>query len=392
MSDKKLLQDLTIIELKKVLKEMKLPISRNKAELRTRILAADPDDHRLERICENMEEAANMSDEAGDNSPLPDSDAVRSNQSEGMSSHNVSYELELLRRERLLLQREIDIIRQENERLKNASPQAREVDQSRSPSMNIKVISELLNEYSRADQDFIKWETQIHLLKDTYALSDNLVKILIGLRLKGKALAWFHSKPELLSMAASDILHELKVMYNHRPSKIDLRKQFEARTWQSGETFHDYYHEKILKANRVPIPEDEILDYVIDGISDLHLRNQARMQNFMSTKNLLRAFEKITIRPNFKSQLKMTGDKNEVKVKDSKLSTMEETRSKGNRCYNCNQPGHIASECKRSRREKGSCYSYGEFGHAIKDCLKKATLVETKEISNVDIIPEDHNF
>jgi len=37
---------------------------------------------------------------------------------------------------------------------------------------------------------------------------------------------------------------ELKVMYDHRPSKIDLHKQFEARTWQSGETIHDYYHEK----------------------------------------------------------------------------------------------------------------------------------------------------
>jgi len=321
MSDKKSLQDLTIIELKKVLKEMKLPIYGNKAELRTRILAADPDGHRLERICENMEEAVNMSDmsdEAGNNNLLPDNDAVRSNQSEGMSSHNASYELELLRRERLLLQREIDIIRQENERLKNASLQAHEVEQSQSPSVNIKVISELLNEYSDAGQDFIKWETQIHLLKDTYALSDNLVKILIGLRLKGKALAWFHSKPELLSMTASDILHELKIMYDHHPNKIYLRKQFEARTWQSGEIFHDYYHEKILKANRVPIPEDEILDYIIDGISDLYLRNQARMQNFTSTENLLRAFKKITIRPNFKSQLKMTGDKNEVNIKDSK--------------------------------------------------------------------------
>jgi len=124
MSDKKSLQDLTIIKLKKVLKEMKLPIYGNKAELRTRILAADPDGHRLEHICENMEEAANMSDmsdEAEDNNLLPDNDAIKSNQSKGMPSYNASYELELLRRERFLLQREIDIIRQENERLKNAA-------------------------------------------------------------------------------------------------------------------------------------------------------------------------------------------------------------------------------------------------------------------------------
>jgi len=125
-----------------------LSISGNKAELTARILAADPDGHRLERICENME-AADMSDmsyEVRDNNPLADNDAVRSNQSECMSNHNASYKLELLRRERLLLQREIDIIRQENEWLKNASLQVREVEQSRSPSVNIKVISELLND------------------------------------------------------------------------------------------------------------------------------------------------------------------------------------------------------------------------------------------------------
>jgi len=43
-------------------------------------------------------------------------------------------------------------------------------------------------------------------------------------------------------------------------------------------------------------------------------------------------------------------------------------------------------------KKKGSCYSCGEFGHVIKDCSKKATLIETKEISNVEIIPEENNF
>ncbi|XP_036141854.1 uncharacterized protein LOC105829629 [Monomorium pharaonis] len=60
-------------------------------------------------------------------------------------------------------------------------------------------------------------------------------------------------------------------------------------------TFHDYYHEKIIKANQIPIPEDEILDYIIDGISDSHLKlasDHARLKNFTSAAEMMRALKK----------------------------------------------------------------------------------------------------
>lgn len=297
MADKKSLPELTIPELKKELRKLNLSTTGNKEELLVRILAHDPDI--VVRGTHGNTEAACMTDTASardnDNLPIND-DAVRSIPQEGIPNINSSSELELIRRERLLLQREIDLMRQENELLRATSPLAQEAERSRKPPMNIKIISELLSEYSGVDQDFARWEAQLQLLKNTYELNDNLVKVLIGLRLKGKALTWFHSKPELLGMTALEIIRELKAMYDHRPNKIDLRKQFEARTWQPGETFHDYYHDKIIKANRVPIPEDEILDYVIDGISDVHLRNHARMQSFTSAADMLQAFKKITVR------------------------------------------------------------------------------------------------
>lgn len=75
---------------------------------------------------------------------------------EGISITNSSYELELLRRERLLLQREVDLMRQENERLKLNSPSVSEGERPKQPSMNIKIISELLGEFSGVNQDFRK--------------------------------------------------------------------------------------------------------------------------------------------------------------------------------------------------------------------------------------------
>lgn len=57
-----------------------------------------------------------------------------------------------------------------------------------------------------------------------------------------------HSKAEHIEMNCEELLYELKNMFDCRLSRLSLRKTFENRTWK-GETFNDYYHEKIIMAN-----------------------------------------------------------------------------------------------------------------------------------------------
>lgn len=38
------------------------------------------------------------------------------------------------------------------------------------------------------------------------------------------------------------------------------------------------------------------------------------------------------------------------------------------RCYNCNEEGHYAFNCKHPKREKGSCFRYGKQGHQVSQC------------------------
>ena len=60
-------------------------------------------------------------------------------------------------------------------------------------------------------------------------------------------------------------------VFDHRPNKLELRRQFEVRMWKNSESFREYFHSKIVLANHVPIVDDEIVDYIIDGIPDSQL-------------------------------------------------------------------------------------------------------------------------
>jgi len=52
--------------------------------------------------------------------------------------------------------------------------------------------------------------------------------------------------------------------------------------WKREETFHQYVHEKVILANRIPISDDEIIDYIIEGIPVTSLRDQANINKFTS--------------------------------------------------------------------------------------------------------------
>lgn len=97
--------------------------------------------------------------------------------------------------------------------------------------------------------------------------------MLINMRLKGKASEWFQLKAEHVELLLDDLLAKLSEMYDYRPTKVKLRKKSEERVWKSSKTFYQYVYEKIILANQVPIPEDEIeneiVEYLIHGIPEM---------------------------------------------------------------------------------------------------------------------------
>lgn len=163
----------------------------------------------------------------------------------------------MYRREKELAERELNLLRRELELARgmqqlNIGERERTVDREdilrEHPRPSITAISDLLGLYDGSG-DYEIWEKQLRLLKTTYRLTDEYAKVLVGMRLKGKAAEWLHSKSQHIGLPLEILLRNAR-MYDQRLSKMELKKKFEECTWKKEETFQQYVHDKVILANR----------------------------------------------------------------------------------------------------------------------------------------------
>ena len=65
---------------------------------------------------------------------------------------------------------------------------------------------------------------------------------------------------------------------------------------RGSEAFREYVHDKIIMANKVPIDDREIIPYLLQGMPDPQLRDQARLLKLRTKADLLEVFEDVTLR------------------------------------------------------------------------------------------------
>lgn len=92
-------------------------------------------------------------------------------------------------------------------------------------------------------------------------------------------------RPDHLEMSATKLLNEIGDMFDHRPNRLALQKEFENRSWRRGKSFCDYFFDKMTLTNKITIDPEELIDLIIDGISDIRLRDQARTNRYENTKD-----------------------------------------------------------------------------------------------------------
>jgi hypothetical protein len=201
--------------------------------------------------------------------------------------------MEMMRRELELLRARLSAI--DSTRYIHDAPKARMDTESGwiQNRISLNVIAELLPEFDGTMGDFRIWRNKLKILERTYQLNDNHMKILVGLRLRGKALAWLHSADEYMLLSTEELLRGLGAMFDQRLDDKVLHERFREREWRKDETFSDYVHQKIILANRMPIAERQLLGYIIDGIPNPILRNEARISGVSTEEELRARFEQV---------------------------------------------------------------------------------------------------
>lgn len=263
-----------------------------------------------------------------------------------------------------------------------------------SSRISINAISELLGNFDGSGQNFESWAQQVELIRAGYGLSDEITRIVISSKLRGKALNWFHSRSSHLTIPVEQLMYELKKMFFPQLSKIKLRRQFEDLVWSRSELFSEYVYNKVILANKANIDETDLVEYIIEGIPDESLRDQARMQRFKSKEDLLFAFEKITL----SKKSYMSSQNKDIRRDSIKTATSENDNNKENKsetkdtrfvdknkkkCYNCGLFGHMSNQCKKEKRPKGSCFRCGSTDHIIVNCPAPQKRSYSSEISNI---------
>lgn len=151
-------------------------------------------------------------------------------------------EIEICRHEKEIAKRELELARREIAFLRECRDMhsvnrkyQREaiatggdgVAASSHPRLNLTAVADLLADFDGNSGNFDTWEKQVRLLKATYRLEDDHTKILVGMKLKGKVLVWFHSKPEFISVSFDALIDELKMMFCHRQNRVTTQRTFE---------------------------------------------------------------------------------------------------------------------------------------------------------------------
>ncbi|KAH0951442.1 hypothetical protein HN011_009409, partial [Eciton burchellii] len=82
--------------------------------------------------------------------------------------------------------------------------------------------------FDAAKDGFCMWRDQLRFLEETYQLNPKHMKILVGLRLRGKVLAWLHSSKKHMQLSTKELLRELEAMYDQQADSMTLHEEFRA--------------------------------------------------------------------------------------------------------------------------------------------------------------------
>ncbi|XP_068149407.1 uncharacterized protein [Drosophila tropicalis] len=122
-------------------------------------------------------------------------------------------------------------------------------------------------------------------------------------------------------------------------------------------------------AMNAPIPENELVDLIIDGLRD----NSTRVGMLYSARTMAELKPLLERYERLRMQAAASRQSNSVKAQPTTTAVAPGNKSSGTvtsetRCFNCSGWGHYKSQCPKPMRPPNSCFKCGIVGHSYKNC------------------------
>ena len=117
-----------------------------------------------------------------------------------------------------------------------------------------------------------------------------------------------------------------------------------------------------MLGNELHLEENQLTEYVIDGMNNPNLQCQARMRDFASLNDLLRVMSRLSPEECRMERTRST---------QQGPSTPRDSQQRPIMCFNCNKFGHQANVCRKPKRAPGSCFECGKNDHQLRTALRR---------------------
>lgn len=209
--------------------------------------------------------------------------------------------------------------------------------------------------------------------------------------LKGSSLLWFETWDPDGGITWENFKTCIKDLYPEKKNLSEKLSKAVLYTSDVAETYCEYAREKLrlLRNTKVSFSEEQLIELVCGGISDINIRMASFNSRVNSTSELISLFTSYTKIP--RKRLSETSNVPFLSNKRLKLENLHPYKPPT--CFLCNKTGHNRSQCLKNNNRnfpnletpKIQCAYCKKFNHDESICfVKKRDATKNRSTNNVN--------